>query len=94
MVIISRFNKESNIINYCNKCWSLDSRDYFESGLIIDYNKSFFGQISILIQNTPFQNMIGSLSNIENNSNYTNYTAEIKDSYMVFESDYVENCLY
>jgi hypothetical protein len=60
----------------------------------VDLTKSIFEQINKLVLKTPFQNLVGSLSNIENNSVYTNYTAEIVNSYMVFESDCVSDSMY
>ena len=92
--IISRFHTKSNITNYCNKCWSSDSWDAKKYGKEFDFSQSFFEQVQGLIQETPFQNLIGSLSNIEHNAVYTNCTADIHNSYMVSESDFVSDCYY
>ena len=91
---VARFHPESGIKVYCNECWSSDSWDALDYWIDFDFEKSFFEQIKILIKNTPFQNLIGSYSNIENNAIYTNYTADIHNSYMVFESDFVTDCMY
>ncbi|MFA5917614.1 MAG: hypothetical protein WC850_05275 [Candidatus Gracilibacteria bacterium] len=92
--IVSRFNPEGGINVYCNKCWASDGNDYLKYGINIDFNKSIFEQISYLIKVTPFQNLSGSLSNIKNNSIYTNHTADIHNCYMVFEADFVDDCMY
>ncbi len=92
--MITRFHEKSYIKNYCNKCWSSDNWEAKDYGKEIDFTRPVFEQISELIRETPFQNLIGSLSNIENNAVYTNCTADIKDSYMVSESDFIENCYY
>ena len=92
--IVSRFHEKSKIMNYCNKCWSSDNWDAHIYGRDVDFTRPIFEQIWELINETPFQNLIGSLSNIENNAVYTNCTADIKNSYMVSESDYVEDCYY
>ena len=91
---VSRFSPEADVHMYCNKCWSSDSWDALDYGLDYDESKSFFEQIETLIKTTPFQNLIGSYSNIENNAIYTNYTADIHNSYMVSESDFVSDCMY
>ena len=92
--MVSRFHPESWYKNYCNKCWASDSWDACDFWRDIDFSRSFFEQIHELQQEVPFQNLIGALSNIENNAVYTNHTADIKDSYMVSESDNIENCYY
>jgi hypothetical protein len=92
--IVSRFNPDWGINVYCNKCWASDGNDYLKYWISIDFNKSIFEQISYLIKVTPFQNLSGSLSNIKNNSIYTNHTADIHNCYMVFEADFVDDCMY
>lgn len=92
--IVSRFHRENPHKNYCHKCWASDAWDARDYGLEIDFSIPVFSHIQKLIEQTPFQNLIGSLSNIENNATYTNCTADIKDSYMVSESDFVDKCLY
>ena len=92
--IISRFHENSKVRNYCNKCWSSDNWDAKGYGKQVDFTRSIFEQIWELMWETPFQNLIGSLSNIENNAVYTNCTADIHDSYMVSESDFIDNCYY
>ena len=94
MEIVSRFHRENSHKNYCHTCWASDAWDARDYKQEIDFNTPVFSQIHKLIKETPFQNLIGSLSNIENNATYTNCTADIQDSYMVSESDFVENCLY
>jgi len=92
--IISRFNPKSWITVYCYECWASDKWEMSNFWKDINLKLTIFDQIHKLIKTTPFQNMIWSLSNIKNNARYTNYTADIKDSYLVFESDFVENCYY
>lgn len=92
--IVSRFNPESWIKVYCTNCWASDNHDYLKEGIDIDFSKSVFEQISYLVKKTPFQNLVWGFSNIKNNSIYTNHTADIHNSYMVSEADFVENCMY
>jgi hypothetical protein len=85
--IISRFPSTSKIKNYCNVCWSKDDRNQLELGTEVNFNKSFFEQISYLITHTPFQNLIGSSENVKHNAVYTNHTSDIHNSYLVSEAN-------
>ncbi|MDD2870792.1 MAG: hypothetical protein PHS49_02280 [Candidatus Gracilibacteria bacterium] len=92
--IVSRFHIESGIKNYCNECWSSEDWNQLEFGVDIDFTKSMFEQFGELIKNTIFQNMIGSSSNVTNNSVYTSHTSEIVDSYYVFEANTINSSLF
>ena len=92
--MISRFHPESKFRNFCHTCWASDSWDARDYGRDIDFSRPLFSQVYELMQEVPFQGLIGSYSNIEHNAMYTNCTADIKDSYLVSESDYVEHCYY
>lgn len=92
--IVSRFQPESRIVNYCNACWASDNWDSLSYGQEMDFKRSLFEQVRELIQKTPFQSLIGSLSNIENNAEYTNHTSEIHNSYLVTEANTIEQSYY
>jgi hypothetical protein len=92
--IVSRFNTECWLTIFCSKCWLSDKRNMLEKWKDMDFSKPFFQQIEELIRETPFENMAWSEENVANNAKYTNHTGDIKDSYLVFESDFVENCYY
>lgn len=92
--IVSRFSPDSEIKNYCNKCWSDENWDQLEQGIFPDFNKSIFAQFHVLLKQTYFQNLIGSSSNIINNAVYTNHTSEIHNSYFVSEANTIEDSYY
>ena len=92
--MVSRFSPESGINVYCNKCWDSDGNDYLKHWKNINFNKNIFEQISDLIKVTAFQNLSWSARNVKNNAIYTNHTADIHNSYMVFEADFVDDCMY
>lgn len=92
--IVSRFSKFSWIKNYCNDCWSSEDWNQLKQAVEIDFDKSFFEQIEYLIKNTYYQNLIGSSSNVKNNSVYTNHTSEINNSYFVFEANKIDESYY
>lgn len=92
--IVSRIAPTWKIKNYCNECWSKDDWDQLQYWIEPDFNKSMFSQFGYLVQNTPFQNLIWSSSNIKNNSIYTNHTSEIHNSYFVFEANRINDSMY
>jgi hypothetical protein len=83
--IISRFHSDSGIKVYCNDCWASDGWDMCDYGIDFNPTLSVTEHVRVLIYSTPFQNLIGSFSNLDHNAQYTNYTADIVDSYMIFE---------
>lgn len=47
-----------------------------------------------LSQVVPYQDLVGSFSNLENNSQYTNYTADLKDCYLLFDANRTDTAAY
>ena len=47
-----------------------------------------------LARSTPYQDLLGSLSNIKNNAVYTNYTAELVNCYLLFDSNRTQDSAY
>lgn len=92
--IISRISPESWLQVYSNEAWASDHRDYCEYWLDIDKNKSVFDHISMLVQTTPYQDLLWSVSNVENNSVYTNHTADIFDCFYAFHCNTIEKSCY
>lgn len=92
--IISRINPEIDIPVYSNEARASDDRDCLDYWIDRDENTDFFSTLEKLAWSLPYQDLIGSFSNTQNNSSYTNYTADIVDSYLVFDWNTVENCAY
>lgn len=91
---ISRLSPQSGYAIYTNKNRSSDERESSDYGMDIDEHKSVMDHICHLTQATPYQDLIGSLSNTETNAVYTNYTSDIADSYMVWDANNVEKSCY
>ncbi|MFA6392791.1 MAG: hypothetical protein WCW54_01750 [Candidatus Paceibacterota bacterium] len=76
---------------YCSKCWWSDEwnpKDYAQD---YDFSKSFFEQYKELQAKVPRLGLVA-IQNVR--SDYTNGSAENKDCYLIFASDYNEDCLY
>ena len=92
--IISRFHPDWGHIVYANDAWSSDKRDSKDYGLGYDSHRPVMDHINELLKKTPYQDLLGSLSNVANNSVYTNATADVKDCYLVFDAHDVEKSCY
>lgn len=92
--IISRFHPDGGHIVYANDAWSSDKRESKDYGLEYDSHHPVMDHINQLLQQTPYQDLLGSLSNVANNSVYTNATADVKDCYLVFDAHDAEKSCY
>ena len=91
--IISMFHKDKGLKVYCSKCWWADDWDGLEYALDYDPSKNFFEQIKELKQKTPFMCLDTLFSSLVN-SNYTNYSSYLKNTYALFFADYAEDSVY
>ncbi|MBP9802959.1 MAG: hypothetical protein KBD14_01475 [Candidatus Pacebacteria bacterium] len=91
--IISMFHKGKDLIVYCPKCWWADDWDGTEYSIEYDPNRTFFEQWFELKQKTPHMALDTLYSSLVN-TNYTNYSSYLKNSYSLFFADYAENSLY
>jgi len=89
--IISNISPDKPFNVYENEIWHSDKWDPTQYGRDFDFNLSFFGQYYDLFKEVPQIALI--VSNCEN-CNYTNYSWENKDCYLVFDTGVSENCLY
>lgn len=92
--IISRFHPDMNLKVYANDARSSDGWDSKSYGKDIDNTTSILSHITTLLHTTPYQDLLGSLSNVANNAVYTNGTADVKDCYLVFDAHDVEQWCY
>jgi len=89
--IISLYPENSSFPVYCNPCWYGDKWNPISYGFDYDFSLSFFTQFKKLLQTVPRPALIGS-NNV--NSPYVNYSANLKNCYLVNCSDTCENCAY
>lgn len=74
---------------YLSDSWQASS--YWKE---INYDEPFFSQYAELLKSTPKLAQSMSIKNLENNSQYVNYAADLKNCYLVFDTDTNEDCYY
>ena len=92
--IISRFHPDMNLTVYANDARSSDGWESKDYGIDINEKTSVLSHITTLLHTTPYQDLLGSLSNVANNAIYTNGTADVQDCYLVFDAHDVEKWCY
>jgi hypothetical protein len=89
--IISMYSTDKPFPVYCTDCWWGDAWDPMQHGASYDWSKPFFVQMREIQDKIPRPSLRA--TNCKN-SDYCNYTADVKDSYLCFGSIEIENCLY
>ncbi|MDA2935596.1 hypothetical protein MYX06_00035 [Patescibacteria group bacterium AH-259-L05] len=78
---------------YCSPCWWSDTWDPLVYGREYDFSRNFFEQYKDLLKVVPMPNVSVSYKTLVN-SEYNNYAHNLKNCYLLFNSDYDENCIY
>jgi len=88
---ISMYPSSSPYTIYCSDCWWSDKWD--SGGYATDYNpkKTFFEQLNEILHRTPIIGLAITKSTSEL-SPYTNHCDHSKNCYLIFYSDYNEDC--
>ncbi|MFH0818464.1 MAG: hypothetical protein V1898_00530 [Patescibacteria group bacterium] len=89
--IISQYKPDTGLTVYCRDCWWSDKFNPLDYGQEFDFNKDFFKQWHELILKTP---QIAVLDLKSENSAYTHLTTNNRSCYLIFSSDYNEQCYY
>ena len=89
--IISMYKADVLFPVYCHDCWWSDKWDPTDFGTEYDFDIPFFEQFKKLQETVP-RSASYATKNI--NSDYCNYTAHMKGSYLMFGSWFSENCGY
>lgn len=89
--IFSGYNEEAKVKTYENDFWFGNNWNPLDTGRDYDFDRNFFEQFEELLKVAPIParsvyNMI--------NSDYCNEASETKNSYLCFNTDYLENCGY
>jgi hypothetical protein len=91
--IFSTYPQDSKFTVYSSKYWSSDAWDAMDYGRDYDFSRPFFEQYRELLEAVPKR----AVFNIEDtmvNSQYTNLVTYLKNCYLLFNSDYNEECMY
>jgi len=91
--VISIYAPESPHTVYCNPCWWKDDWDPMTYGREYDFNRPFFEQFNELYNQAPLSALHTLYQTLEN-SEYVNMAGHLKNCYLLFNSDYDENCSY
>lgn len=89
--IISMYAPESPYTVYAQDVWWRTNWDATEHGRPFDFTRPFFEQFYELSKAVP---RIALLNVNSENSEYCNFTGDVKNSYLIFGSVYSENCYY
>lgn len=88
----SGFPAEANVKTYENSYWHGDSWDPLEYGVDYDFSKTFFEQFYGLLSQVPLP--AKSSAGFMINSDYCNEAGRLRNAYLCFDSDFVENSAY
>ncbi len=89
--IISMYHPDSPYQVYGTEAWWSDDWSCFDSARSPDWDKPFFDQFHELMKVAPLLSI--SALRLEN-SEYNNAAGNLKNCYMCFDVDYLENCYY
>lgn len=91
--IVTIYAPDKDLTVYCQPCFWSDKWDPLEYGREYDFSRTLFEQwrelrarVPIPAMNTLYQTLV--------NSDYTNQVGHLKNCYLLFNSDYSENCAY
>jgi len=90
--VISLFPEETPLTIYCKECWWTFNWDPHEYAQEIDFNRPFFEQWHELFLKVPMLNLNNGRNLV--NSDYVNYVTDAKNCYLVFASNFLEDCMH
>lgn len=88
----SGFPPEANLHTYENTYWHGDAWDPMDYGVDYDFSKPFFAQFYDLLSSVPLP--AKSSAGFMINSDYCNEAGRLRNAYLCFDSDFVENSAY
>ncbi len=89
--IIAMYSQDKSFTVYDPEEWWSDKWDALEYGQEFDFNRPFFEQFYELMLKVPRMSL--GLVNVEN-SDYCNYTGDLKNCYLCYGSIFAEDCYY
>ncbi len=88
----SGFPPEANLNTYQNEYWHGDKWDALDYGVDYDFSKPFLKQFYDLLSRVPLP--AKSSAGFMINSDYCNEAGRLRNAYLCFDSDFVENSAY
>lgn len=90
---ISNYHPDVPVVTYCPLCWWSDKWDPREYGREYDFSKPFFTQFKELWQRVPVIGMAIDLNGARQ-SPYNNYAGNLKQCYLLTQTDEMEDSAY
>lgn len=91
--IISMYPAGINYKVYCSACWYSDNWDPQEYGRDYDFSRPFLEQYNELLHDVPLMALSLDLASAVD-SPHNNYAGHLKNAYLLFFADFIENCGY
>ena len=87
------YHESEPITVYCNTCWWSDKWDAFSYAQSYDFSKPFFEQMREMLGQVPWM-ALGVEEPTMVNSPYCNGAGRLKNAYLVFYADLIEDSSY
>lgn len=91
--ILAMYDADTKFPVYCLDCWYSDKWDPYDYGRQFDMKRPFFEQFADLLKVVPRFSMSVPRSTMEN-ADYCNASGNLKNCYLIVNSDYSEQCYY
>ncbi|MBI3335424.1 MAG: hypothetical protein HY001_02905 [Candidatus Portnoybacteria bacterium] len=91
--LLALYPLQSGVAVYHENEWKADDWDGLDYGKDYDFNRTFFEQFHELVKIVP-KNARSNEINVNVNSDYTANASHLRNCYLIFNSDGVENCSY
>lgn len=91
--MVSMFSPDKKYIVYDSDAWWSDKWDPLKFGRPFDFTRPFFEQFGELMERTPLLNLSRRPTSDEN-ADYTNYSLNNKNAYLLFHANNNEDCSY
>jgi len=91
--ILSMFPADVPFPVYHVREWWSDKWDAMQYGQEIDFDRPFFEQWYELLKKVPQYSLNVTFNTLEN-SEYVNYAGNLKNCYLIFDTDYSRDCFY
>jgi len=90
---ISIYDQDSPYTVYCPKCWWSDNWDPLSYSEDLNFDEPFFTQWNRLHKKTPHLGIVNEQNSMIN-SEYVSFVSHAKNCYLVFASNFLEDCMH
>lgn len=90
---ISIFRPDAPYNVFCPKCWWSDNWNPYDYGRDYDFTKPFFEQFRELLKTAPLMGLGIDIPTLKD-TQYVNLAGHLKNCYLIFHTDFDEDCAY